>query len=98
MMPPAAQHTNRSVWGDAVNEFNHARYTPGNKRGSPIAFRRFGGGTTLCLGRNFASIETVISNLLVIRFDFYPVDYKWILLVKAPMVNALPVLDWYVIV
>lgn len=45
-------------------------------------------------GRHFASIEILISVLLVLRVDFYPVDYKWILPVKAPMVNALPVPDW----
>lgn len=39
MMPSVAQHTIRSVWGDTINEFNHARYTPGNKRGRPFAFR-----------------------------------------------------------
>lgn len=97
MMPSAVQHTNRSVWGDTVGEFNHARFAPGSKRVNPVAFRGFGGGTTLCPGRHFASTEILMfSALLVLRFDLYPVDGKWTAptIANSPMVNAMPVPDW----
>lgn len=97
MMPSSVQHTNRSVWGDTVDEFDHMRFVPGSKRVNPVAFRGFGGGTTLCPGRHFASTEILMfSALLVLRFDLHPVDGKWAAptTAKSPMVNALPVPDW----
>lgn len=97
MIPSTVQHTNRSIWGDTVDEFNHERFVPGSKRVNPVAFRGFGGGTTLCPGRHFASTEILMfSALLVLRFDLYPVDGKWAAptTAKSPMVNAMPVPDW----
>ncbi|KAL1845876.1 hypothetical protein Daus18300_014422 [Diaporthe australafricana] len=97
MMPSAVQHTNLSVWGDTVDEFNHERFAPGSKRVNPVAFRGFGGGTTLCPGRHFASTEILMfSALLALRFDLHPMDGKWSAPTtsKSPMVNAMPVPDW----
>lgn len=99
MIPSAVQHTDRSVWGDTVGVFNHERFTPGSKRVNPVAFRGFGGGTTLCPGRHFASTEILMfTALLVLRFDLHPVggDGKWIAptMANSSMVNAMPVPDW----
>lgn len=97
MMPSTVQHTNRSVWGDTVDEFNHERFAPGAKRVNPVAFRGFGGGTTLCPGRHFASTEILMfAALLVLRFDLRPVDCRWAAptTAKSPIVNAMPVPDW----
>lgn len=75
MMPSAAPHTNRSVWGDTLGEFNHKRFAPESKRVNPVAFRGFGTGTTLCPRRHFASTEIfMFSALLVLRFDLCPVE------------------------
>lgn len=96
MMPSAVQHTNPLVWGDTVGEFNHERFAPGSKRVNPVAFRGFGGGTTLCPGRHFASTEILMfSALLVLRFNLHPVNGKWTAPTTAnsPMVNAMPVPD-----
>ncbi|KAI1503392.1 cytochrome P450 [Biscogniauxia marginata] len=98
MMPTQVQHTDRSIRGDTVDEINHRRFMrePSVKRTNPVAFRGFGGGTTLCPERHFASTEILIfSALMVLRFDLYPVDGKWITprTAKSPLVNALPVPD-----
>ncbi|KAI1384279.1 cytochrome P450 [Hypoxylon trugodes] len=98
MMPAMVQHTDHSIWGDSVHEFNHLRFVrqPGAKRTNPVAFRGFGGGTTLCPGRHFASTEILMfSALMVLRFDLLPVDGKWTTpgTTKSPLVNALPVPD-----
>lgn len=97
MMPSTVQHTSRPVWGDTVDEFSHERFVPGGKRVNPVAFRGFGGGTTLCPGRHFSSTEILMfSALLVLRFDLVPVDGKWTAPATAnsPIVNALPLPDW----
>lgn len=97
MMPSAVQHTNRSAWGNTVDQFHHERFLPGSKRVNPVVFRGFGGGTTLCPGRHFATTEILMfSALLVLRFDIHPVGGKWNApeTAKSPMVNAMPVPDW----
>ncbi|KAI0400159.1 cytochrome P450 [Xylaria palmicola] len=99
MMPSTVQHTNRDVWGSTVDDFLHKRFVrePGVKGPNPIAFRGFGGGTTLCPGRHFASTEILMfSALLVLQFDLDPVTGKWVAppTANSPMVNALPVPDW----
>ncbi|KAF7950961.1 uncharacterized protein EAE97_002513 [Botrytis byssoidea] len=55
LIPGPVQHTGKSAWGPDVETFNHLRFLPENKRHNPIAFRGFGGGTTLCPGRHFAA-------------------------------------------
>lgn len=52
MMPSTVQHTNRSVWGDTVNEFNHDRFVPGSKGVNPVAFRGLVGA------QHFALVDT----------------------------------------
>lgn len=97
LMPAVVQHTNRPVWGDTVDEFDHKRFAPDAKRVNPIAFRGFGGGTTLCPGRQFASTEILMfSALLVLRFDLRPVGGKWTApsTVNSSMASALPAPDW----
>lgn len=99
MIPSRVQHTIPSVWGDTVDEFNHKRFVrkPGVKQPTPIAFRGFGGGTTLCPGRHFVSTEVLMfSALLALRFDIHPVGGKWIRPTtgRSPLVAAVPVPDW----
>ncbi|PVH97623.1 putative 25-hydroxycholesterol 7-alpha-hydroxylase [Periconia macrospinosa] len=78
MIPGPVQHKNTSIWGDDVHSFNHRRFLPNEKRHNPIAFRGFGGGTTLCPGRHFASTEILaFTALLILRFDMAPADRYW---------------------
>ncbi|TVY68970.1 Cholesterol 7-alpha-monooxygenase [Lachnellula suecica] len=80
MIPGVVQHTSSSSWGSAdVNGFDHRRFLPKEKRHQPVAFRGFGGGTTLCPGRHFASTEILaFAALLILRFELTPVDGKWV--------------------
>ncbi|KAI0972458.1 cytochrome P450 [Xylaria arbuscula] len=99
IMPSTVQHTNQDVWGNTVDEFMHKRFLhqPGVKGPNPIAFRGFGGGTTLCPGRHFASTEILMfSALLALRFDIHPLTGKWIRppTKKSPMINGMPIPDW----
>lgn len=85
MMPSRVVHTDPSVWGPDVYQFNHKRFlknTRGSKEGkkpSPHAFRTFGGGTTLCPGRHFATTEVLaMAAMMIMRYDLMPVEGKWI--------------------
>lgn len=81
MMSARAQHSNPGVWGADVDEFNHERFLKqqGRQRPNPVAFRGFGGGTTLCPGRNFATSEILqLVAMLLLRFDVHPAEGEWI--------------------
>ncbi|KAI0431593.1 cytochrome P450 [Xylaria sp. FL1042] len=81
LMPTIAIHTDPDVWGSDVLSFNYRRFLPISKsksdtqkdRVSPAAFRSFGGGTTLCPGRHFATTQIIVwISMLVMRFDVEP--------------------------
>ncbi|TVY90133.1 7-alpha-hydroxycholest-4-en-3-one 12-alpha-hydroxylase [Lachnellula willkommii] len=96
MIPGPVQHTSTSTWGPNVNEFDHRRFLPKNKRHNPVAFRAFGGGTTLCPGRHFASTEILaFTALLILRFEVAPADGIWTRLTtdKAALWETTPVPD-----
>lgn len=83
MMPNAVIHSDPSLWGPTVGQFNHKRFLKGAKDGefrySAAAFRGFGGGHVLCPGRHFASTEVLaLLALLLVRFDVHPVEGEWI--------------------
>jgi hypothetical protein len=83
MIPARVQHRLKEVWGENVEEFDHRRFIrkPGEPRPNPIAFRGFGGGTTLCPGRHFATTEILVfTAMLLLRFDLVPVGDggKWV--------------------
>ncbi|KAK7994273.1 cytochrome P450 oxidoreductase [Apiospora marii] len=100
LMPAHVQHTDRDVWGDDVDVFNHRRFLrgpSGGQRVNPVAFRGFGGGTTLCPGRHFATSEMLmLAALLALRFDISPASGKWVAPTtrNSPSSNAMPVPDW----
>lgn len=81
MMSARAQHSNPDVWGTDVDDFRHGRFLKqqGQPRPNPVAFRGFGGGTTLCPGRNFATSEILLlAALLLLRFDVRPAEGEWV--------------------
>jgi len=95
MIPARVQHYLRDVWGGSV-EFNLRRFirnkttaTIGEDeaRPNPVAFRGFGGGTTLCPGRHFATSEILVfTAMLLLQFDLVPITttgggdlHSWIL-------------------
>ena len=79
-MPSSVIHRDPSVWGSDVDDFNPRRFmkneptkTESGKRPSATAFRAFGGGTTLCPGRHFATTEILaVVTMFVMRYDMTP--------------------------
>ena len=81
MIPGPVQHTSVPAYGANVHEFQHKRFvrSPGVKQPSPVAFRGFGGGSTLCPGRHFASTEVLaFVALMMVRFEFEPINGGWV--------------------
>lgn len=99
-------HSDVSAWGPSAGEFQHRRFTQNNgyndtrKRADNInpekgpANRIFGGGSSLCPGRHFASQEILsLLALTIMRFDLHPINgQQWILPKKyIPLPTALPI-------
>jgi cytochrome P450 len=79
IMPGPVQHTLQDVWGDDANSFNYKRFAVPEQRKYTAAFRAFGGGSTLCSGRHFASTEIMaFTAVMLMRFDMKPVAGKWV--------------------
>lgn len=81
MIPGPVQHTSKLAYGESIDEFQHRRFvrSPGRKRPTPVAFRGFGGGTTLCPGRHFASTEVLaFVALAIVRLNFEPTQGEWV--------------------
>ena len=84
-MPSRVIHTDQSIWGNDVDIFNPGRFmkdkvhrTDSGKRHNPAAFRAFGGGTTLCPGRHFATTEILaLVTMFVMRYDMVPIAGSW---------------------
>ncbi|KAL8801097.1 MAG: hypothetical protein Q9182_004690 [Xanthomendoza sp. 2 TL-2023] len=89
-MPGYPVHTLPSIWGPDATAFNPHRFLkldrnakPKDKsspKQHPASFRSFGGGTTLCPGRHFATAEIcAAAAMMVMRFEMEPVrgDGMW---------------------
>ena len=87
-MPSRIIHKDSSLWGTDVDEFNPRRFTKhleaqksgsgATKRVNPAAYRAFGGGTTLCPGRHFATNEVLaVTAMFVLRYDMLPAAGTW---------------------
>jgi cytochrome P450 len=79
MIPGPVQHTSPDSFGSNVGTFDHQRFLPGKKDHNPVAFRGFGGGSTLCPGRHFATTEILAyTALMILRCDVKPTSGKWV--------------------
>lgn len=79
MMPSTVQHSNAAVWGPDHATFKHKRFLTQNNRAMSSSFRSFGGGTTLCPGRHFASTEILaFVSVMILRFDMQPTKGTWV--------------------
>ncbi|ETS83164.1 hypothetical protein PFICI_05040 [Pestalotiopsis fici W106-1] len=80
LIPSTVQHSSSQAWGDNVDRFYHKRFVKehGATKYNPTAFRAFGGGTTLCPGRHFASMEILaFFSVILLRFDVTPLSGSW---------------------
>ena len=86
-MPSRVMHSDSSLWGTDVNEFNPRRFMKNSGQGTKsgkarpaAAFRAFGGGSTLCPGRHFATNEVLaVVTMFVMRYDMVPQSGEWTL-------------------
>ena len=74
-IPSSILHRDPTIWGSDADTLNPRRFMktePRSKKDGP-AFRAFGGGTTLCPGRHFATMEMVtLMAVLILQFDLSP--------------------------
>jgi cytochrome P450 len=78
MMPNPVQHRNPALWGAQNDVFDPRRFTDAEKRHHPAGFRAFGGGTTLCPGRHFATTEILaFTAVMIMQFDIIPMSGEW---------------------
>jgi cytochrome P450 len=68
-------HSDPTIWGSNVDQFDPNRFLTGQQQVHPAAFRAFGGGKTLCPGRHFAMNEILsLVAMIVLYFDMDPSD------------------------
>ncbi|KAL8722992.1 MAG: hypothetical protein Q9225_000608 [Loekoesia sp. 1 TL-2023] len=87
-MPGACIHSLPSIWGSDHATFNPRRFLKSSTTSAteaekekrklhPGVFRSFGGGTSLCPGRHFATTEIcAAAAVFVMRFEMMAVDEK----------------------
>lgn len=85
-MPGACIHSLPSIWGTDHASFNAYRFLKSaanveketskeQRKQHPGAFRSFGGGTSLCPGRHFATTEIcAVAAMFIMRFNMAKVD------------------------
>ncbi|KAF2793663.1 cytochrome P450 [Melanomma pulvis-pyrius CBS 109.77] len=79
VMPTPVQHHNPAIWGPTNATFDHLRFASTEKRPNQAGFRAFGGGTTLCPGRHFATTEILaFTAVMIMQFDIEPKFSRWV--------------------
>ena len=84
-MPSSVMHRDESLWGGTGRLFDSRRFlkgdaSKGKQKVIPGAFRAFGGGSSLCPGRHFATTEILAGvAMIIMRFDMSPVSGQWVL-------------------
>lgn len=78
MMPTPVQHRDATMWSTDKDSFDHRRFLSSDSRLSHAGFRAFGGGTTLCPGRHFATTEILaFVTVMILQFDMEPESGVW---------------------
>jgi cytochrome P450 len=79
LLPQQIMHTDATIWGPTVSAFSATRFLQKSSKKNQVTFRGFGGGTTLCPGRHFATTEVLAyAALFVMRFDVEPEGGEWV--------------------
>lgn len=72
-LPILAIHHDPALWGNDANDFNPGRFSEGIAKAAkhPMAFMPFGTGPTICVGQNFALLETkLVLAMILQKFSF----------------------------
>ena len=82
-MPIAVLHSDPSSWGSNADQFQPRRFLKQKDtevvfNANSSAYRPFGGGTSLCPGRHFVTLEVLaLTAYLVLIFDIEPWNCAW---------------------
>ncbi|MCJ1356951.1 MAG: hypothetical protein MMC33_006947 [Icmadophila ericetorum] len=93
-MPMAVMHSDASVWGSDVKDFKPQRFMKqndidakksgggsfeeGHKSKQNTAYRPFGGGSSMCPGRHFVTLEIMaLTAYIILQFDMAPTKGEW---------------------
>ena len=82
-MPMAVMHSDPSIWGLDVKDFQPRRFLRQEDADKGLkqkvtAYRPFGGGASMCPGRHFVTLETLaLTAYMVLRYDVIPLSGKW---------------------
>lgn len=77
-MPSSCLHSDKEHFGPDVEIFDPRRFLKDAPSTLPTAFRPFGGGSTLCPGRHFATMQILsITALMLLSYDVVPENGKW---------------------
>lgn len=80
IIPNRAIHFDEEIWGESVEKFDETRFNKSsNKVRIPlVAYRGFGGGATICPGKQFATEGiAVFIALLALKYDIRPLERNW---------------------
>ena len=72
-LPTIQVHHDYELWGENAKQFNPERFSEGTSKATKgqVSFFPFGGGPRICVGQNFALIETKMALSLILQnFSF----------------------------
>ena len=67
-LPTILVHHDYELWGENAKQFNLERFSEGISKATKgqVSFFPFGGGPRICVGQNFALIETKMALSLIL--------------------------------